>query len=357
MKKFTLLIALCALFSMASFAQKGLRMQPLAKVAQQSLSVKGVNRQAQTAVKNSRRAGEELVTVPEGVSSVPFIMYYSDKQGLEHSKPVNTAIDGNDVYIQGFSEYLPEAWVKGTKDGNSVTFAGNQYMGKLDTEESYFFYGEESVVFTYDAEEDSYSFAGEIFGIIADKYDDGLTLFAGAADLFTEVLASYTSNRSRALVRDVTKCPDPNVTLILCGSTQSKPLDVGIPISPMPKEIYDGSTDITLWDTRDYEKYHKLILTIPYTHRTGKEAATHLRQVMAMMAKRLVDIRKPDRLIIEGGATAWATLKVLGWTQFSIVSQHAPGVVTMKAANGPLVTLKPGSYPWGFMSHRGQDTL
>lgn len=192
---------------------------------------------------------------------------------------------------------------------------------------------------------------------VVDKYDDGLTLFAGAADLFTEVLASYTSNRSRALVRDVTKCPDPNVTLILCGSTQSKPLDVGIPISPMPKEIYDGSTDITLWDTRDYEKYHKLILTIPYTHRTGKEAATHLRQVMAMMAKRLVDIRKPDRLIIEGGATAWATLKVLGWTQFSIVSQHAPGVVTMKAANGPLVTLKPGSYPWGFMSHRGQDTL
>ena len=139
---------------------------------------------------------------------------------------------------------------------------------------------------------------------VVDKYDDGLTLFAGAADLFTEVLASYTSNRSRALVRDVTKCPDPNVTLILCGSTQSKPLDVGIPISPMPKEIYDGSTDITLWDTRDYEKYHKLILTIPYTHRTGKEAATHLRQVMAMMAKRLVDIRKPDRLIIEGGATA-----------------------------------------------------
>ncbi len=129
MKKITLLIALCALFNMASFAQKGLRMQPLAKVAQQSLSVKGVNRQAQTAVKNSRRAGEELVTVPEGVSSVPFIMYYSDKQGLEHSKPVNTAIDGNDVYIQGFSEYLPEAWVKGTKDGNSVTFAGNQYMG------------------------------------------------------------------------------------------------------------------------------------------------------------------------------------------------------------------------------------
>ena len=321
MKKFTLLFALCALFSMTSFAQKGLKMQPFTKVAQQGLNVKGVNRQAQTAVKNTRRSGEELVTppatatvetwyttagkfylyssgkyndfsadmktikvaivgsdiylqglaywfkegwikgtisgttatfangqyigeddgdpgyivgsndgktpsesivfdydaekgtltaatpyiiesaesgevapycfwsepafsktapakpevvvVPEGVASVPFIMYYSDKQGIEYSKPVNIAVDGNDVYIQGFSEYLPEAWVKGTKDGNKVTFAGDQYMGALDEEESYFFYEKESVVFTYNAEEDSYSFAGEIYGIIADQYYDG----------------------------------------------------------------------------------------------------------------------------------------------------------------------------------------
>ena len=310
------------MFSVTSFAQKGWKMQPFTKVAQQSLSVKGVNRQAQTAVKNTRRASGELVTppasatvetwyttagkfyaysqssgwtdvstdmktikvaidgsdiylqglaywfkdgwikgtisgttatfangqyvgedtygaeyivgsddiktpsesivfnydaekgtltaatayifenaaadevsaicfwnepafsktapakpevvvVPEGVASVPFIMYYSDKNGIENSKPVYVAVDGNDVYIQGFSEYIPEAWVKGTKDGNKVTFAGDQYMGALDGEDSYFFYEKESVVFTYNAEEDSYIFAGEIFGIIADQYYDG----------------------------------------------------------------------------------------------------------------------------------------------------------------------------------------
>ena len=55
----------------------------------------------------------------------------------------------------------------------------------------------------------------------------------------------------------------------------------------------------------------------------------------------------PNHLIIEGGATAWATLQTLGWSQFQIVNQIAPGVVQMRAENGTYITLKPGSYPWG----------
>jgi uncharacterized protein YgbK (DUF1537 family) len=54
-------------------------------------------------------------------------------------------------------------------------------------------------------------------------------------------------------------------------------------------------------------------------------------------------------LIIEGGATAWATLQALGWTQFTIERQIAPGVIQMRAGCGTMVTLKPGSYPWGSM--------
>ena len=135
--------------------------------------------------------------------------------------------------------------------------------------------------------------------------------------------------------------------LILCGSTQSKPLDLGIPIAPMPREVYDGSNDIDLWDCQVYDTVHSLILTMPFTHRTGKEAATHLRMVMARKVKALVERHRPQSLIIEGGATAWATLQMLGWQQFDEVRQIAPGVVQMRAACGTLVTLKPGSYPWG----------
>ena len=190
--------------------------------------------------------------------------------------------------------------------------------------------------------------------IVAD-YDDGRTLFAGAADLFRSSFARLLpKGRKNALMHRQASTPSysfqllptPSSSLILCGSTQSKPLAIGLPTAPMPREIYDGSDDLSLWDVGAYEKEHGLILTIPYTHRTGKAAAVHLRKMMAAMAKRLVGEHHPDHLVVEGGATAWATFEALGWDSFQIEREFAPGVVQMRASNGTLVTLKPGSYPW-----------
>lgn len=177
---------------------------------------------------------------------------------------------------------------------------------------------------------------------VVTEYNDGKTLFAGAADLFAAIISC--SNETRKAGPSILSRPS---TLILCGSTQSKPLDLGIPVAPMPRVVYDGSEDIRRWNTTDYVKTHSLILTMPYSHRTGKEAAVHLRTVMALKAKELIAQYCPDHLIIEGGATAWVTLQTLGWQQFDIVTQIAPGVVQMSATGGTLVTLKPGSYPWG----------
>ena len=184
---------------------------------------------------------------------------------------------------------------------------------------------------------------------VIQQYNDGKTIFAGAADLFSGMIGMGCGR----LKKSIAKHPTPIIhrekssTLILCGSTQSKALNIGIPISPMPRDIYDGSDNLNLWNTEAYSQLHSIILTIPHTHRTGKEVAVHLRSVMAQMAKRLVSEHRPDHLIIEGGATAWATLQALNWTEFQIERQIAPGVVQMSATNGTLVTLKPGSYPWG----------
>jgi len=191
----------------------------------------------------------------------------------------------------------------------------------------------------------------DIQKIIA-KYNDGKTLFAGAADLFSALLGHSRETRNTRY----TRASNSSSSLILCGSTQSKPLDLGIPIAPMPLEIYDGNEDISLWDTSAYKEKNSLILTMPYTHRTGKEAAVHLRTMMARKTKELVAQHSPDHLIIEGGATAWATLQALGWTQFEIVAQIAPGIVQMSATNGTLVTLKPGSYPWGNLFSSSTNT-
>jgi len=181
------------------------------------------------------------------------------------------------------------------------------------------------------------------------KYHDDNTIFAGAADLFSMMPHStFPVSQER-----ITFSPD-QTAIILCGSTQSKRLNIGIPISSMPRELYDGDDEIRRWDVSEYEQGHRIILNIPYKHRTGKEVAVHLRSVMSQMAKLLIDNYQPDHLIIEGGATAWATLKTLGWKEFSIKQQIASGVVLMRATNGTLVTLKPGSYPWGelFQSFR-----
>jgi uncharacterized protein YgbK (DUF1537 family) len=199
----------------------------------------------------------------------------------------------------------------------------------------------------------------DIHNVIS-TYNDGKTIFAGAADLFSAMIGMGCGRLKESIAKlPIPIIPIHNSMLILCGSTQSKPLGLGIPIAPMPQEIYDGGDDLNLWDTTAYEQErHSLILTIPHTHRTGKEVAVHLRTMMAEMTKQLVTRHCPDHLVIEGGATAWATLQALGWTEFTITAQLAPGVVQMRVTNachtqnlrsenGTLVTLKPGSYPWG----------
>lgn len=109
----------------------------------------------------------KVTTFPEGVVATEYVMTYDSG-----SKSVNLAVDGSDVYIQGMSEYCPEACVKGTKDGNLVTFPAMQYMGEYADMTSYFFYNGETV-FTYDPEKDTYTAKGQVFGVLGNQYYDG----------------------------------------------------------------------------------------------------------------------------------------------------------------------------------------
>lgn len=191
----------------------------------------------------------------------------------------------------------------------------------------------------------------DIRKVIAD-YDDGKTLFAGAADLF-EVFLEVKGLRGGARTAEPsdTLCKvEGRRSIILCGSTQSKPLNIGIPVTAMPRIIYDGSKDIASWVEEAAMLYGvrgSLIITIPYHHRTGRVVAMHLREMTALLIGQLVERRVPEQLIIEGGASAFATLERLGWYELEMVCQLAPGIIKTKAPNGTFVILKPGSYPWG----------
>lgn len=115
----------------------------------------------------------EVVVLPDGLEILPYVMKYIEGESKDASTPIYVAVDGNDVYFQGMSIRCPEAWVKGTKDGNLVTFPAMQYMGEYgNIGSSYFFYNGETV-FTYDPETATYTAEGQIYGVLADQYYDG----------------------------------------------------------------------------------------------------------------------------------------------------------------------------------------
>lgn len=191
------------------------------------------------------------------------------------------------------------------------------------------------------------------------------TILAGAADLFQQLLlarfpASPSSGGSlpdplpaspSSAAPVETPIPPSTSIVMVCGSTQSRPPELGIPLSPMPRALYDGATDLTPWLDDALPKSAScgsVILTIPHRHLTGPAVAVHLRALTSRMVQQLLRHLRPDELIIEGGATAFAILRRLRLTHFTVLAQLAPGVVRLReSTSGLLITLKPGSYPWG----------
>ena len=66
----------------------------------------------------------EAVTPPASLKADDVILYCKDKDHY-----VKCGITGDDVYLQGLFSKMPDAWIKGKRDGNKLTFASSQYVG------------------------------------------------------------------------------------------------------------------------------------------------------------------------------------------------------------------------------------
>ena len=187
------------------------------------------------------------------------------------------------------------------------------------------------------------------------------TLLVGAADAFRALLhkmghpATDTASTFAGL--------EGRQTLIVCGSTVRHDLS-GEPLfqrnrvaeCPMPDCVFEGAS-ARGWIAEAQalmasEQY--LLLRIPQpipatADRAERRAkAVYLRNTMATTVASLVKAHRPDELIIEGGASAFAILEELGWSSFTVENEVAPGVVRLgHTESGCYVTFKPGSYPWG----------
>lgn len=186
---------------------------------------------------------------------------------------------------------------------------------------------------------------------------DDKTLLVGAADAF------------RALLEKEGFRPTPpqqpfaglegRQTLVVCGSTVrhnllDEPLFQRHRVAscPMPDAVFAGeSPEAWIEQGKELiaaERY--LLLRIPQQVAIDRSKALHLRNAMATTVAALVRHQRPDELIIEGGASAFAILAALGWNHFTVENQIAAGVVRLRHTDsGVYLTFKPGSYSWGGM--------
>lgn len=76
----------------------------------------------------------------------------------EYETTVKVGFDGNDVYLQGLFENFPNAWIKGTINGSTVTFSDLQYQGDYSSTTPIYAVGTDNsalvdFVMTYDSEQ------------------------------------------------------------------------------------------------------------------------------------------------------------------------------------------------------------
>ena len=100
-----------------------------------------------------------MVTPPAGLETEEYALFGTDTYYEEETHySVQVGFDGNDVYFQGLSQFLPEAWVKGTMVDGVVTIPG-WYMGLYES-----LFGDADLVFSgatmqYNAETSTFTCA------------------------------------------------------------------------------------------------------------------------------------------------------------------------------------------------------
>jgi uncharacterized protein YgbK (DUF1537 family) len=129
----------------------------------------------------------------------------------------------------------------------------------------------------------------------------------------------------------------------------------GIPVLPMPDTLFRGheATEEALGAWADeaaqaLEGAPVVVVTIDREVSGDPAEAPRLEGLLADVVREILERRDVEEIFAEGGATAAAIIRRLGWTRLTVVRELAPGVATM-AVEGPRgrrITLKPGSYVW-----------
>jgi len=181
---------------------------------------------------------------------------------------------------------------------------------------------------------------------------DETTLPVGAAPFFAALLQS----RGRAVARR--QCQEPAGKVLVVSGTTARVVDwrcarkAGeVRILPMPEAVFHtGSREFLA----DWVKKVGVALdetgfaaaSIGGTQMLDRSQSARLAGHLADLAASVLARHAVDQLWLEGGATASAVIRKMGWMGLRVAGELGPGVVQLRPPIGsPLVTVKPGSYP------------
>ena len=179
---------------------------------------------------------------------------------------------------------------------------------------------------------------------------------SGGADFFQSILEHLGLTPTRSFMRQL---PAGN-TLFVCGSVSAYRRDLshraareGIAVCPMSNRLFKGSStaEMTAWAASVGEALaarRRAVMLIPQAVDRTAGAGQRIQNALAQTVTLVLSKQKVTNVLLEGGATASAVCRKLGWHEFSIRGEVAPGVVQMRSDAGPepLVMVKPGSYVW-----------
>ncbi len=216
-------------------------------------------------------SGPQPVVAPEGLETDEWAISAMNNFGDPVSGYVNIGFDGNDCYMQGFCHYLPETWLKGTLEGDKITFPGDQYFGPYDADAytHYEFYlRPDDVVFTYDAEAGKMTAEGEIYVREAvreykgDVYNDPVI-----TKVIEKAATPATPNISQ--IYDATTGPVVMFT-VPTVDTEGNAVASSKLFFQFFKDVEQEISDVT-FDPADYSGLTEAMTIFPYGFTVGEE--------------------------------------------------------------------------------------
>lgn len=164
------------------------------------------------------------------------------------------------------------------------------------------------------------------------------TLAAGAADFFAARLESSLGFNPNPPPSIGLK---PKLLLLLCGSLAA--WDTGRAAQMAERgfvvQTLEEAVSPAIWQSTS-----KLMLAIgrPETADSAGLTEKLIETALPLLSGTQYDLR----VGLEGGATAMAFIRRMGWTRLEVIPEGHVGVGSLRPHGGPLLCVKPGSYEW-----------